>query len=161
MVREGKRSFIQRGTIGEDGRLLPQSPSPPETPRGKPATLCQTSARLCPEFLLPFKNTSLSNHSWLLHRHTGGLACAQFQSGLGLLPGVHVVGLLHHQARGFQGQKDPVLRAPTCTSMLWVQEEELPISPFPGFKSPSPNFPHSRRVGVGAWCPARTVLFPG
>ena len=56
---KGKRSFIQKLHNLGSGRFLPQSPSLLEHPEKNPAALCQTSPRLHPEFLLPFKNTVL------------------------------------------------------------------------------------------------------
>ena len=56
-------------TIWKNSRLLPQSSSPPEEQEDNSDTPCQTSLRLEPEFLLPFKIPSFWNCRQPLHRH--------------------------------------------------------------------------------------------
>lgn len=103
-------SFSKTKQLWKSVRFLSQSPSPSVHPERISTTLCQTNSRLCPGFLLPFKNIILwetqsatawssrqlslfqvavwlqafflSQCAWALHSHTATTSHAQ---GLGLL----------------------------------------------------------------------------
>ena len=57
LVKKERNLFPKATQFWKNGRLLPQCLSPPEHLEKNPATFCQISPRLSPEFLLPFKNT--------------------------------------------------------------------------------------------------------
>ena len=103
-------------------------------PRGKPSRPYQTSPKLHPDFLLPFKILSFGNCRRPLHHHpsssasfpaaTAGLQAPSFSEPRGLC--------------SFQDQQGP--QAPAHIHEVGPRGREH-ISPFLLFKSPGPNFP--------------------
>ena len=63
--------------ILEVGRLLPQSPFPPELPEENSVTFCRTIPSCAHSSFSHLKILSFRNHTWLQHNHPVGLACSQ------------------------------------------------------------------------------------
>ena len=134
LMKKGKKSFIQNLHNLEEWQVPALIPYPLDQPEENPATPCQTSPRLYPQFLLPFKDSSFGNHRWLVAQsskqlsfflcHCWAWGSPPFQSC--------------HGPHSLQNQQGPSSPGPHVCEVGPGGREG--VSPFPLFKSSNPNF---------------------